>query len=120
MHAAARARELSKCDLPTEMVKEFTELQGIVGGLYARQQGEPEEVWRAIYDHYKPVSMEDSIPLDADRADGRACRQDGHAAGCFRDRSDPHWLQDPFALRRAAQGVVKILVEGGLRLQSAS
>ena len=55
-------RILSKADLTTELVKEFTELQGIVGGLYARAQGEPEEVAIAIYDHYKPVSMEDSIP----------------------------------------------------------
>ena len=47
------------------MVKEFTELQGVVGGLYARAQGEPEQVAAAIYDHYKPVSMEDSIPRTA-------------------------------------------------------
>ncbi len=59
---AQRAALLSKADLTTEMVKEFTELQGIVGGLYAEAQGEPEEVAAAIYDHYKPVSMEDSIP----------------------------------------------------------
>ena len=57
---AVRAAELSKCDLTTELVKEFTELQGVVGGLYARAQGEPEPVWQAIYDHYKPESMEDS------------------------------------------------------------
>ena len=56
---------LAKCDLTTEMVKEFTELQGVVGGLYARAQGEPEAVWQAIYDHYKPASMEDSIPRHA-------------------------------------------------------
>ncbi len=59
---AVRAAELSKCDLTTELVKEFTELQGVVGGLYARAQGEPEPVWQAIYDHYKPESMEDAIP----------------------------------------------------------
>ena len=59
---AVRAARLSKADLTTELVKEFTELQGIIGGLYARAQGEPEEVAIAIYDHYKPVSMEDSIP----------------------------------------------------------
>ena len=59
-HAARRC--CRKCDLTTDMVKEFTDLQGIVGGLYARAQGEPEEVWQAIYDHYKPLSMEDSIP----------------------------------------------------------
>ena len=72
----ARAAQLSKCDLTTEMVKEFTELQGVVGGLYAREQGEPPEIWRAIYEHYKPVSMEDSIPVDTHGAGGRACRQD--------------------------------------------
>src|SRR5260370_15624163 len=59
---AVRAAQLSKCDLTTELVKEFTGLQGIIGGLYARAQGEPEEVALAIYNHYKPVSMEDSIP----------------------------------------------------------
>ena len=59
---AQRAALLSKADLTTELVKEFTELQGVVGGRYAEFQGEPEEVAVAIYDHYKPVSMEDSIP----------------------------------------------------------
>ncbi len=57
-----RAALLCKCDLTTDMVKEFTDLQGIVGGLYARAQGESEEVAQAIYDHYKPLSMEDEIP----------------------------------------------------------
>ena len=59
---ADRAAELSKCDLATEMVREFTELQGIVGGLYARAQGEPDDVADAIYDHYRPVGLEDPIP----------------------------------------------------------
>ena len=66
---ATRAAELSKCDLTTELVKEFTELQGVVGGLYARAQGEPEPVWQAIYDQYKPESMEDSIPRASHGAD---------------------------------------------------
>jgi glycyl-tRNA synthetase beta chain len=69
---AQRAAKLSKCDLTTEMVKEFTDLQGIVGGLYARAQGEPEPVWRAIYEHYKPLSMDDSIPETRRRPDCRA------------------------------------------------
>ena len=55
-------RYLCKADLTTEMVKEFTDLQGQVGGLYARHQGEPEAVAQAIYDHYKPLSMEGEIP----------------------------------------------------------
>ena len=63
-----RAARTAKCDLTTELVKEFTELQGVVGGLYARAQGEPEAVWQAIYDHYKPESMEDSIPRNRTRA----------------------------------------------------
>ena len=67
-NSAARAAELLKTDLTTDMVKELTELQGIVGGLYARAQGEPEEVCRAIYDHYKPVGMTiPSPPLSPDR-----------------------------------------------------
>ena len=61
-----RAALLCKCDLTTDMVKEFTDLQGIVGGLYARAQGESEEVAQAIYDHYKPLSMEDEIPSTAE------------------------------------------------------
>ncbi|HXM42651.1 MAG TPA: glycine--tRNA ligase subunit beta [Bryobacteraceae bacterium] len=109
---ARRAAFLAKCDLTTELVKEFTELQGVVGGLYARAQGEPEEVWHAIYDHYKPVSMEDSIPRSrtgqlvslADKLD--TLRE------CFRIGMAPTGSRDPFGLRRAAQGIVKILVEG--------
>jgi glycyl-tRNA synthetase beta chain len=110
------ACRLSKADLTTELVKEFTELQGVVGGLYARAQGEPEDIAIAIYDHYKPVSMEDSIPRTqtgkllsiADKLDT--------LRGCFRVGLIPSGSKDPFALRRAAQGIVKILVEGKLRL----
>jgi glycyl-tRNA synthetase beta chain len=112
----ARAAELSKCDLPTEMVKELTELQGIVGGLYARQQGEPEEVWRAVYEHYRPVSMEDSIPSTLTGQIVSLADKLDTLRGCFRIGLIPTGSRDPFALRRAAQGVVKIIVEGGLRL----
>jgi glycyl-tRNA synthetase beta chain len=112
----ARACLLAKADLTTEMVKEFTELQGIVGGLYARIQGEDERVAVAIYDQYKPVSMEDSIPRTvegqivaiADKLD--ALRE------CFHVRMIPTGSKDPFALRRAAQGIVKILFEARLPL----
>src|SRR5690606_12356753 len=104
--SCARAALLAKCDLPTEMVKELTELQGIVGGLYAREQGEPEEVWRAVYEHYKPAGMDDSVPSTvsgqivalADKADT--------LRGCFRIGLAPTGSRDPFALRRAAQGLV--------------
>jgi glycyl-tRNA synthetase beta chain len=111
-----RAARLSKTDLTTELVKEFTELQGVIGGLYARTQGEPETVWKAIYDHYKPVSMEDSIPgTNASRLLSIADKLDT-LRGCFKVGLIPSGSKDPFALRRAAQGIVKILVEGKLRL----
>jgi glycyl-tRNA synthetase beta chain len=113
--SAMRAAQLCKCDLTTEMVKEFTELQGVVGGLYAREQGEPEEVWQAIYDHYKPVSMEDSIPRNrAGQLVSLADKLDT-LTSCFAIGLIPSGSKDPFALRRAAQGIVKILVEGKLR-----
>ncbi len=111
---AQRAALLAKTDLTTDMVKEFTELQGVVGGLYARHQGEPEQVWRAIYDHYKPLSMEDSIPgTHTGKVVALADKLDT-LRECFRIGLIPSGSKDPFALRRAAQGVVKILVEGKL------
>jgi glycyl-tRNA synthetase beta chain len=113
---ALRAAELLKCDLTTELVKEFTELQGVVGGLYARADNEPEAVWQAIYDHYKPVSMEDSIPRgQAGRIVALADKLDT-LRGCFGVGLIPTGSRDPFALRRAAQGVVKILVEGRIEI----
>lgn len=110
--AARRACELCKCDLTTDMVKEFTDLQGIVGGIYARAQGESEDVARAIYEHYKPLSMDDSIPSTV--AGQRLALADklDTLRECFRVGLAPTGSKDPFALRRAAQGVVKILVEG--------
>lgn len=113
---AVRAARLSKADLTTELVKEFTELQGVIGGLYARAQGEPEEVAIAICDHYKPVSMEDAIPRTvAGQLVSIADKLDT-LRGCFSVGLIPSGSKDPFALRRAAQGIVKILVEGKLRL----
>ncbi len=113
---ATRGAELCKADLTTELVKEFTELQGIVGGLYARAQGEPEPVWQAIYDHYKPESMEDSIPRNRTGQIVALADKLDTLRGCFRVGLIPSGSRDPFALRRAAQGVVKILVEGKLEL----
>jgi len=113
---AVRAALLAKCDLTTEMVKEFTELQGVIGGLYARAQGEPEAVWRAIHDHYRPESMEDAIPSSLEgRLVSLADKLDA-LKGCFAQGLIPSGSRDPFALRRAAQGVVRILVEGKLAL----
>jgi glycyl-tRNA synthetase beta chain len=109
--AADRAAEISKCDLVSEMVREFTELQGIVGGLYAKSQGEPEEVAWAVYDHYKPSGLEDSIPRNiVGQAVALADKFDS-LVGCFAVGLVPSGSSDPFALRRAAIGIVKILVE---------
>jgi len=109
---AQSAAYLCKADLTTEMVKEFTDLQGIMGGLYAKAQGEPEEIWLAIYEHYKPLSMEDSIPsTPAGQLVALADKLDT-LQQCFRIGLAPTGSKDPFALRRAAQGVVRILVEG--------
>jgi len=111
---AQRAAELLKCDLTTELVKEFTELQGVVGGLYARAQGEPEPVWQAIYDQYKPAGLEDSIPRNRTGQIVSLADKLDTLRGCFAIGMVPTGSRDPFALRRAAQGVVKILVEGKL------
>jgi len=109
---AQRAALLCKCDLTTDMVKEFTDLQGIVGGLYARTQGEPEDVARAIYDHYKPLSMEDEIPrTHAGRILSLADKYDT-LLECLKVGMTPTGSRDPFGLRRAAQGIVRIIVEG--------
>ena len=96
------------------MVKEFTDLQGVVGGLYAKAQGEPEAVSRAIYEHYKPLSMEDSIPATPEGQIVALADKLDTLQQCFRIGLVPTGSKDPLALRRAAQGVVKILVEAKL------
>ncbi len=109
--AADRAAELAKCDLVTDMVREFTELQGVVGGLYAKSQGEPEEVAWAVYDQYKPIGLDDPIPRNiTGQALAIADKMDS-LVGCFAVGLIPSGSSDPFALRRAAMGVVKILIE---------
>ncbi len=117
---AVRAATLAKTDLTTELVKEFTELQGVVGGLYARAQGEHEEVAQAIYDQYKPVSMEDSIPSNAAGRILSVADKLDTLRGCFEVGLIPSGSRDPFALRRAAQGVVKIIVEGAMDIDLES
>ncbi len=112
-----RAALLCKCDLTTAMVKEFTDLQGAIGGLYARAQGESEAVATAIYDHYKPVSMEDSIPRTLEGHILSIADKLDTLQKCFEIGLAPTGSKDPFALRRAAQGIVKILFEARLNLQ---
>ena len=105
--AAAR---LCKADLVTEMVKEFTDLQGQIGGIYAREEGAREGVWQAIYDHYKPVSIDDTLPRAPAGAIVSLSDKIDTLAGFFRIGLRPTGSKDPFALRRAAQGIVQILL----------
>ena len=108
---ADRAAELAKCDLATEMVREFTELQGIVGGLYAKAQGEPDAVADAVYDHYRPVGLDDPIPRNLTGCVVALADKFDSIVGCFSVGVVPTGSSDPYALRRAALGIVKIILE---------
>lgn len=110
------AAHLSKADLTTEMVKEFTELQGIVGGLYALAQGHSAAVADAIYAHYQPVGMDDAIPPTAEGQVLAIADKIDTISGMFGLGLQPTGSKDPFALRRAANGIVKILAESNLPL----
>jgi len=111
---AVDAARLLKVDLTTEMVKEFTSLQGIMGGIYARGEGATEEVWQAVYDQYMPASAEDCTPRGrVGQVAGLADRLDT-LVGIFGLGLIPTGSRDPFGLRRAAQGVVRIALEGDL------
>lgn len=114
--ALFKAVELAKTDLTTELVKEFTELQGIIGGLYARAQGLGEKTALAIYEQYVPASIEDNIPVSVEgQLLGLADRIQTIVA-MFGIGNAPTGSKDPFALRRAANAIVKILAESDLPL----
>ncbi|MEG3147650.1 glycine--tRNA ligase subunit beta [Sphingomonas sp. RT2P30] len=112
---AERAARLAKADLVTGMVGEFPELQGLIGGYYARAQGEPIEVAAAIRDHYKPVGQGDIVPTApvtvavalADKLDTLSL--------FFLNGMPPSGSKDPFALRRAALGVLELITVNGIR-----
>src|SRR6266699_2527969 len=108
---ADRSAELAKCDLATEMVREFPELQGVVGGLYARAQGEPDEVADAVYDHYRPVGLDDPIPRNLTGCAVALADKFDSVVGCLAVGVVPTGSSDPYALRRAALGIVKIILE---------
>jgi glycyl-tRNA synthetase beta chain len=120
-----KAALLAKADLTTELVKEFTELQGIVGGLYARVQNLDDDlkpdvqlsISRAIYDHYKPESMEDSAPATVEGAILSIADKADSIAGMFALGLVPSGSKDPFALRRQANGIVKTIAEHKLPLR---
>ncbi len=114
--AVRSAAELLKVDLATDMVKEFTDLQGVVGGLYAQAEGSAESVWQAIYDQYRPAGAKDALPRGAvGQVTALADRLDT-LAGFFALGLIPTGSKDPFGLRRAALGVVRISLEGALDL----
>jgi glycyl-tRNA synthetase beta chain len=109
--ALNEAARLAKTDLTSELVKEFTELQGAVGGLYARAQGFSAATSDAIYDQYLPKSMEDAVPRTVEGALLAIADKADTIAGMFGLGLEPTGSKDPFALRRAANGIVKILAE---------
>lgn len=111
-----RAAELAKCDLVTGMVREFTELQGVVGGLYARAQGEPEEIAWAVYDQYKPAGIDDLLPRNLTGCAIALADKLDSVVACFAVGAIPTGSSDPFALRRSALGIVKIILERKLPL----
>lgn len=113
---ARRAGQLCKCDLLTAMVGEFPELQGIMGGEYASTSGEPEQVSKAISEFYLPRFAGDAIPdSTAGKAVAIADKLDT-LAGIFGAGQAPTGDKDPYALRRTALGVLRILIEGELSL----
>ncbi|WP_137863171.1 MULTISPECIES: glycine--tRNA ligase subunit beta [unclassified Sphingomonas] len=113
---AERAARLAKADLVTGMVGEFPELQGLMGGYYAAAQGEPAAVAEAIRDHYKPVGQGDEVPTaPVTVAVSLADKLDTLASFFYIDEK-PTGSRDPFALRRAALGVIRLVTEEALRL----
>ncbi|MGN6620393.1 MAG: glycine--tRNA ligase subunit beta [Sphingomonas sp.] len=112
---AERAARLAKADLVTGMVGEFPELQGMMGGYYAAAQGEPPEVAEAIRDHYKPVGQGDAVPTaPVTVAVSLADKLDTICSFWFVDQR-PSGSKDPFALRRAALGLLRLVEANGLR-----
>ena len=109
---AARAAMLCKCDLLTEMVSEFPKLQGIMGRYYAQHDGEADEVAIAIQEHYQPIQAGGDIP---DHNTGRIvaiCDRIDSLIGIFATGKKPTGIKDPYALRRAALGIIRIAIKG--------
>ena len=109
------AGHLCKADLTTLMVKEFTDLQGVVGGIYARREGYPDSVWKAIYEHYRPSSGSDEPPREAAAAILSLADRFDTLAGFFLLGLVPSGSKDPYGLRRAAFGIVSIVTGRGWR-----
>jgi len=110
----ARAGRLSKADLVSEMVYEFDDLQGRMGGIYARLKGEPEMVAQALYEQYLPAGQDSSLPGSMAGAILSLADKLDNLAGCFGLGMMPTGAADPYALRRNALGVCRIILELGL------
>jgi glycyl-tRNA synthetase beta chain len=117
---AQRAAALCKADLVTEMVGEFPELQGIMGRYYALHDGEAPEVADAIADHYSPQGPNDRCPTAPESVAVALADKIDTLAGFFAIDEKPTGSKDPFALRRAALGVIRLIVENKLRLPLAA
>lgn len=110
------AARLSKADLATRMVREFPDLQGIVGGIYARLEGHPESIWKAVYDHYRPLSATDDPPREASGAILSLADRFDSLVGLFSLGLVPTGSRDPYGLRRVALGAISIIVSRRWRL----
>jgi len=113
---AERAARLAKADLVTGMVGEFPELQGLMGGYYARAQGEPDEIADAVRDHYKPAGQGDEVPTDYVTVAVSLADKLDTVTAFFGINERPTGSKDPFALRRAALGILRLLLDTNLRM----
>ena len=116
---ARTAGKLAKADLATDMVREMTELQGTMGGIYAREEGQPETVWKAIYFHYLPIGVESDAPPTKEQLGAAALTWAAVSmadkldtlVGMFAAGERPTGTRDPYGLRRAAQGLIRTLID---------
>ncbi len=113
---AARAAQLCKCDLLTDVVGEFPELQGLMGRYYAEAQGEDEAVAHACEDHYKPKGPDDLVPADPVSIAVALADKIDTLVGFWAIDEKPTGSKDPYALRRAALGVIRIVIDNAIRL----
>lgn len=113
---ARRAAMLAKADLVTGMVGEFPELQGLMGRYYATAQGEPDDIANAIEQHYRPLGPTDRVPTDPIAIAVALADKLDLLTGFWAIDEKPTGSRDPFALRRAALGVIRIIAENGLKL----
>ena len=110
----AEAARLCKADLATEMVKELTELQGVMGGLYCRQEGRPAAVWRAVYEHYRPEGTDDALPTCLEGTILSLADKADTVTGMLGLGFMPTGSRDPFGLRRQAAGIYRLILEKGM------